>query len=205
MRDMPPHQKAIKATKAGVDAASDLALPVSEPTLGIEHEFKQQIQRLEGIIADEVDARVEEANETARLRRAVVKWSSRTYLVVCGFIVLVILLAISGGLAYNKIAGIARENRRLGVENAKTQLLAASRARNVILESCQSQNRDRRKLRVIIGRSEETIPALVREGTLTQAQADRALRDSRQAQSELQPEDCSSRAARIPIPEVRIP
>ncbi len=202
---MTPPERAIKATRAGVEAAEDLALPTAEPSRGVGHEWRQQIKRLEGIIAAEVEARLEEANETARLRRAVVKWSRRTYLVVCGFIGLVILLSIVGAVSYDRIDGIAKENRRLALANIETQAIAARRARGVIREACESQNRDRRKLRVILKRGEETIPALVREGTLTKVQADRALESSRRARRDLSGEDCSSRAARIPIPQVKVP
>ncbi len=205
MKDMTPPERAIKATRAGVTAAEDLSLPSAEPTRGVEHEFEKQIERLEGIIAAEVEARVEEANETARLRRAVVKWSRRTYLVVCGFIVLVIAQAIVNALGYERIDSVATENRRLIERSNQDQILAASRARNVIREACESQNNDRRKLRTIIARGEATIPALVREGTITQAQADRSLQDSRQARQELHSDDCSARAQRIPIPKVKVP
>jgi hypothetical protein len=205
MKDMTPPEKAIKATKAGVEAAGELALPTVEPDRGMRHEFDQQIKRLEGIITSEAEARIEEAKETARLRRAVVKWSRRTYLVVCGFIGLVILLSIAGAVAYDRIDGIAKENRRLALANIETQALAARRARGVIREACKSQNRDRGKLRIILKRGERTIPALVREGTFTQAQADRALESSRLARRDLSNEDCSSRAARIPIPQVKVP
>ena len=108
---MEAHEKGIKAARAGVSKAGELGLPSSNPATGVAHDYDKQLARLEAIILGEVKARKEEAKETAKLRGAVLHWSGRTAWIVRLFIVLVIVLAAAGGLAYDRISKYAKQNR----------------------------------------------------------------------------------------------
>ncbi len=213
---MTEHERVIAAAKAGIARANELALPPEAPELGLRHEIDSHVARLERTIAGEKDARLAEAKESRALRAAVAGLLRTVKVLVPATLVFVMVFAAASLVAFDRISTqaqtterVAKENRRLGLENARTQRAAAvavkktaEQARVVIRETCQRQNRDRGKLRAIIERGEASIPKLVAEGTLTQAQADRSLRDSRRARRELHDDRCAKRAARIPIPAV---
>lgn len=206
---MTEHERVIAAAKAGIARAHELALPPEAPELGLRHEVEKHVARLERLLEAE-------AGESRALRAAVARLLATVKVLVPATIVFVMLFAAASLVAFDRISTqaqtterVAKENRRLGLENARTQRAAAVavkrtavQARVVIRETCQRQNRDRGKLRAIIERGEASIPKLVAEGTLTQAQADRSLRDSRRARRELHDDRCARRAARIPIPAV---
>ncbi len=190
--------KALAAAQAGVAAASELSLPEDAPELGLRNEVQMHVTRLERVIAVEADAHLE-------LRRSVDRLLKTVKVIVPAMIVFIAVFAAASIAAFGRLDDITEENRGLGLSNTQAQLVAAKRARNVIQEACESQNNDRRKLRAIIARGELTLAKLVQEGTITQAQADRSVRSSRQARRELRPDDCSARAQRIPIPKVKVP
>ncbi len=199
---MTEHERVVAAAKAGIAQAHELGLPPADPKRGVVHEFEQQLVRLEKVIADD-------ATSNANLRRSVAQLLRAVKVIVPALIVFVVVFAALSIVAFGRLDRIATENRRLALDNASTQRAAAIavkktavQARVVIRETCERQNRDRGKLRAIIERGEASIPKLVAEGTLTQAQADRSLRDSRRARRELHNDRCSKRAARIPIPAV---
>lgn len=213
---MTEHERVVKAAKAGIAKAQELGLPPDAPELGLRHEVYTHVERLEKTIADEAKARLAEAEANRELRRAVAKLLRTVGVLVPVTIAFVAVFAVAGFMAFDRISAqadqtsaVGKTNRRLILENERTQRAAAVavkktavQARVVIRETCERQNRDRGKLRAIIARGEASIPKLVAEGTITQAQADRSLRDSRRARRELHDDRCSKRAARIPIPVV---
>ena len=200
-------ERVVAAAKAGIVRAHELALPPGDPDVGLRHEFEGHIARLEATLAGETQARHKEASESRELRAAVARLVRSVKVIVPALIVFVVVFAVASILAFDRLDRIASENRQLSLENAATQRAAERavkrttvQARVVIRETCERQNRDRRRLRIIIARGEANIPRLVAEGTITQQQADRALRDSRQARRDLHDDRCATRAARIPIP-----
>lgn len=191
------HERVVAAARAGLVKARELELPVAEPADGVNHEYEKHIARIERVMAHEIE-------QNDKLRAAVAKLLRTVKVLVPAVVGLFVVSTIVYAIAYGRIASIAKENRRLALANARTQVIAARQARKVIREACDAQDDDRRRLRIIIRRNEVTTQTLVEEGTLSQAQADRALRDSRRARRDLSPADCSGRAARIPIPNVAV-
>ncbi len=213
---MTEHERAVKAAKAGLAKAQELGLPPEAPELGLRHEFEGHIARLERTIADEADARVKAADEDLKLRGAVRRLVRAVKVIVPALFVFVLVATAVGLVAFDRIsaqadslAAVGNENRRLILANERTQRAAAIavketaiQARRVIRDTCRIQNRDRGKIRTIFVRGEATIAQYVAEGTITQAQADRALRESRRARRELHDDKCAKRAARIPVIDV---
>ncbi len=202
---MRKHERATAAARAGVVTARALALPVDDPDLGVDHEWEKHIERIERGIADERDARVLQAEEDRKLHEAVASLLRTVKILVPAVIVLFIASTIVYAFANQSIRNIARENRRLGLANAATQLESGRQARIVIRQSCERQNDRDARLRTIVLRGEASITALEKEGTLTPMQADRARLDSRRAIRDLQGDDCDKLARRIPITEAAVP
>ena len=79
---------------------------------------------------------------------------------------------------------------------ARIQL--AVRAREVVRDGCERDNRTRAALRVIIQRGDRNLRGFYRDGTINKAQYDRSLRLSRRARADLADVDCDEAANRLP-------
>lgn len=201
---MTDHERVAAAARAGIVKAHELSLPKFDPKLGIQHEWEKQIERIERVVEEETQARLKEAEESLQMRLTVRKSSKIVFWTAVAFTTFVVIVVCIGAYGLRRISAIADENRGLIDANRRFQVETARQARVVVRIGCKRQDDRDRTLRTIILRSEETIPKLVKEGTLTQKQANRALQASKLARRDLHGGSCMDLASRIPIPSSEV-
>ncbi len=184
---MSRHEDLMAAARAGYVAAQELGLPPEDPQRGVDRERDVHLDRLQRDYQQEREANI-------AMRKAVIAYGNKITLLVRSVIALGLAVTVAGGL-------ILARQAELGKRARETQFDGAKQARVVIGQTCERQNLTLRALRTIIERGDRNIIAFYREGTITRAQYERALKASLSARRDLKDGDCAYLSRLIPIPD----